>query len=367
VWKLKRELERVLEQISALPLLVFEPVRQVFYDHDFDNKILMHQGAKTLGKQIAIFLIYQPKGLVESVYLTIDHLADSGFDPVVVSNCPLSVGDIERLKAKSSLIVERKNFGYDFGGYRDAVWLLRRQKVHFDSVLFLNDSVWFPVFSDTQMLREMIESDAAYVGTQAFGTTASNGVFDGFFGSYCFLIKKPLLHSDAFSEYWDNYRLSSSKEVVLRRGERRFSRKMLESSHKSIALYSHERFARVVNEMHFEDTRQALEELVVWDGVFQRRKIELLQTTKCDDHWVADAKRLIVSLSKSKNFIGSSPVISLNQLGFPMIKKNKEMLYTRARKTIVESIDSGRIVGINQVVEREIRQKVSADQGGYIG
>lgn len=359
MWKLKRELGRVAEQISAIPLLVFEPIRQIFYDHDFDNKVVVHYGQKTLGRQVAIFLIYQPAGLMASTYLTIDHLVESGFDPVVVSNCSLSVGDIERLKEKSSLVIERENFGYDFGGYRDAVWLLRKHKVHCDSTLFLNDSVWFPVFNDTQMLREMIEADAEYVGTQAFGETTSSGIFDGFFGSYCFLIKKPLLYSAAFSEYWDNYRLSSSKEIVLRRGERRFSRKMLEASNKSIAIYSYDRFVNLIAGMCVEDTRRALEDLIVWDDVLHKRKIQLLQEKKCDDHWVADAKMLIILLSKSKNFIGSSPVISLTKLGFPMIKKNKEMLYTRARQTIVESIDSGRISGLNQIVENELRQKVS--------
>ncbi len=357
-WKLKREALRVVEHISAIPLLIYEPVFQIFYDKDFDNRIRIHQGNRCLSKHVAIFLIYQPNGLAESVYLTIDHLAKSGFAPVVVSNCPLMRADIEKLRLTSSLVVERKNFGYDFGGYRDAVWLLRKYQVQFEAMLFLNDSVWFPVFDKSNMLEEMVTSDSDYLGTQVFGETNSNGSFNGFFGSYCFLIKKPLIENEVFNFFWDTYRLSSSKEIVLRRGERQFSREMLKASDKSIAIFSNERFAHIINEMDLIETEQALEDLIALDSKIFSKKIDLIKTNERDELWAFDAKKLIISQSKSKNFIGSSPLVSLNRLGFPMIKKNKEVLYTRARKSIVEAIDSGRIQGINQIVESELRDRV---------
>jgi hypothetical protein len=358
VWKLKRELQRLKSQISALPLLVYEPVIQLFYDRDFENRVVTRLGNIDLGKQIAVFLIYQPKGLAQSVFLTLDHLIKSGFDPVVVSNCTVLSSDIELLKSKSALIIERRNFGYDFGGYRDAVWLIRKHKPDCEQILFLNDSVWFPVFENTRMLQEMQQAEASYVGTQSFGDTDTNGVFYGFFGSYCFLTKKPLLSSDAFNEYWDNYRMSSNKEVVLRRGERRFSREMLNATDKAVAIYPRESFIRMIAELGTAETSEALEDLIVWDTQMLQQKTELLYTDHRDDTWLINAKNLIMSVSKSKNFIGSSPVISLNRLGFPMIKKNKEMLYITAREKIIDAINSGRISGINTIVEREIRENL---------
>jgi len=359
-WKLKRETKRVAAQLSAIPLLIYEPFAQKLYDRNFEKNIKLYQGIRNLGKQVAVFLIYQPRGLADSIYLTVDHLVASGFEVVIVSNCPLASADLEKLYLRTALVVERPNFGYDFGGYRDAVWLLRRQGVSVSQMLFLNDSVWFPVFEKSSMLTEMANSRADYVGTQAFGRVSSDGRFDGFFGSYCFLIKQPLLQRSSFVEYWEKYRMSSSKEIVLRRGERSFSKKMLGDSAHSNAWYSHERFANVIEGLDPRETAEAVADLIVWDKELNAKKSQLLSAAKQDGEWLNEGKRLIINLAQTKNFIGSSPLVSINKLRFPMIKKNNEMLYRLARKKIVEAIDLGRVVGLHPVVERELRQSVVA-------
>ena len=154
--------------------------------------------------------------------------------------------------------------------------------------------------------------------------------------------------------------MSSSKEIVLRRGERSFSRRMLGDSTHSNAWYSHERFANVVERLDLQETAEALADLIVWDKELSAKRSRLLCAAKQDDEWLNEGKRLIVDLSQTKNFIGSSPLVSINKLRFPMIKKNNEMLYRLARKKIVEAIDSGRVVGLHPVVEHELRQSVVA-------
>ena len=365
-WKLKRELKRIAVQIQAIPLLIYEPLVQFFYDRNLKKNLLLEKGAREQGKKIAIFLVYQPKGFAQSTYLTIDHLINSGFEIVLVSNCPLKTSDIEILKIKTILIVQRKNFGYDFGGYRDGIFLAREYCPNCEQILFLNDSVWFPIFNNNQLLHEMSESDSDYVGTQAFGNWVGEK-FDGFFGSYCFLIKNPLLSSNAFNHYWDNYKLSSNKEVVLRRGERRFSREMLKVSHKPLAIFSHENFSKKLDQMSSDDIHQTLSELIAWDRDFSDEKDELLKSTIKDKKWVEHAKDLIIRLSRTKNFIGSSPVFSLAKLNFPMIKKNNEMLYIKAREAIIDAIDSGMISGVNPVIENELRDKVLFNTRGNRG
>ncbi len=277
---------------------------------------------------------------------------------MVVSNCPLSDADRAILREKSWLTVERPNFGYDFGGYRDAVWLIRQNKVACKTLLFLNDSVWFPIFRESTMLKEMLESDSSYLGTQAFGKTLEDGSFDGFFGSYCFMVKQPLIDAEKFNQYWETYQLSSSKEVVLRRGERRFSREMLNTGAKFRAMYPVERFAQVINQMAIDEVRQALDDLLVFDGERLASKRNLQQASAIDGNWLAHARQLIIDTSHSKNFIGSSPVVSINRLRFPMIKKNNEMLYRQARAMVVDAINNGRITGIDPTIEKELRSRV---------
>ncbi len=363
-WKLKRELARLGEQLAALPRLVYEPVYQILYDRSLETRLKVSTGSVSASDRIAIFLLYQPGGVEASIQVTLDHLLQCGFAPMVISNCPLSEADRAQLRERSWLTVERPNFGYDFGGYRDAVWLLRKNKIECEVLLFINDSVWFPIFRESSMLQEMLQSDSRYIGTQAFGKTFEDGPFDGFFGSYCFMVKQPLIDTDAFNHYWNRYRLSSSKEIVLRRGERRFSREMLKSGTKSRAMYPVERFAQVINQMAIDEVRRALDELVVFDGERLESKRHLQQASGLDGDWLTQAKQLIIDTSQSKNFIGSSPVVSINRLGFPMIKKNNEMLYRQARRMIVDAMDTGRIQGIDPVIEKELRSKVSTDQLG---
>ena len=355
IWKLKREAVRLKDQISAIPLLIYEPIYQKYYDKNFEKKIYTHYGNILLNNKIAIFLIYQPNGLAESVFLTIEHLIQSGFSPVIISNCPLKNLDIEKLRNRTSLFVVRENFGYDFGGYRDAIWLLRNQGIDIDVILFLNDSVWFPVFDQSNMLKEMLASDSIYLGAQVFGERSSTKSLNQFYGSYCFLVKKFMIENEIFINFWDSYHLSSSKEVVLRRGERRFSREMLMANFNSSAIFSNEIFAKTINNLNFEQTEQALRDLIVLNSDFFSRKLNLLETVRENDLWLSLSKKLIIDQSKSKNFIGSSPIVSLNTLGFPMIKKNNEELYKRARNSIIKAIDSGRIKGLNNVIEMELR------------
>jgi hypothetical protein len=113
--------------------------------------------------------------------------------------------------------------------------------------------------------------------------------------------------------------------------------------------------------MSSADVDQALQDLIVWDVEIAARKSELLMASRRDEEWLLNARQLILLLSRSKNFIGSSPIVSLTRLGFPMIKKNNEILYTMARKSIVDAIDSGRISGLSKIVESEIRKKVLAN------
>jgi hypothetical protein len=357
IWKIKREVSKAIEHISSVPQLIYEPVIQKMYDKDFYKKLRTYQGSQAPSKKIAVFLIYQPDGLSESVFLSITHLSKSGFSPVIISNCALLSSDKERLCSSSFLVVERKNFGYDFGGYRDAVWLLRRLQVQCDEVLFLNDSVWFPIFDDSNILEEMAAENSDYIGTQVFGDRSLDGSFNGFFGSYCFFIKKPLLDSHAFNSFWDKYQLSSVKEVVLRRGERAFSKAMLKASANPLSFYTNERFDQVINSLDFPDTLQALGDLIAMDPQVISKRLSLMNSKNNNDSWMADAKKLIIYQSKSKSFIGSSPVVSLNKLKFPMIKKNKEQLYMLAKQSIVRAIDEGRIQGLNKIVEIELRLK----------
>jgi hypothetical protein len=359
-WKLRRELERLKVQAQAVPLAVYEPFVQRRHDRDRKTRIVVTSGALPAGARVAIFLLYQPRGVAPSILGTCRHLVASGFAPVVVSNTPLSTEDRTALMTSSHLVVERPNLGYDFGGYRDGLWVLSERALAPEQVLFLNDSVWFPVWPGSSLLVEMAEDGADYIGTQVFGDFTPEAARPGFFGSYCFLAKSPLLESAAFRDFWQDYRLSSNKEITLRRGERAFSHRMLGAAKRSRGIYSLDRFHALVDTLAEAGLREALSDMVALDPVLEERRMRLLSNGS-GDPWLASARQLLRDSARSKNYIGAAPVLSLRELGFPMIKKNNEMLYRRARERIVVAVDEGRLPGLDPTILTELRKKVAAD------
>ncbi|MCV6592662.1 MAG: rhamnan synthesis F family protein [Silicimonas sp.] len=354
-WKLRREFERLRTQIAALPSLVVQPFVQRRYDRRRATAIRVSEGALAAGPKLAIFLIYQPKGVSAGVLATCDHLLARGFAPIVISNTPLSREDQTALQPRAHLLVERPNYGYDFGGYRDGVWLINSRGLAPESVLFLNDSVWFPIFGDSDMLTRMETAPENYLGTQVFGDVTAQGRKQGFLGSYCFLIKAPVWQSETFQRFWAEYRNSSNKEVTLRRGERAFSRLILSACGGGAALFDQARFAAMVEGLTEAELREAIGDMVVTDPALEAEQTAML--ARLDSAGADEMRALIHVSARSKNYIAAAPVLSLRKLGFPMIKKNNERHYKFARQRILRAVEEGRLPGLDPVTLAELRAR----------
>ena len=360
-WKLKRELDRLKVQARAIPMGLYEPFVQRAHDRSRAKTVRVDQGMQTAGEGLAIFLIYQPGALPASLIRTVQHMLENGVTPVIVSNAPLTEDARAALLPLSAAVAERPNLGYDFGGYRDGLWLLDKLGMKPHNLLILNDSVWFPAWSNSTLLADMLAADADYVGTQVFGDPFATSGRKGMFGSYCFMVKEPLLSSAPFRDFWSGYRLSSNKEVTLRRGERAFSHAMLDRTDRALGLYSTPRFRDVVDALDTDALREACRDAVVLPPDLIARQANLTNA-RTDGSWPDDARSFLKDSAASKNYIGAAPILSLRDMGFPMIKKNREMIYRLARQRIVRAIDEGRLTGLEPDITAELRTSAEADR-----
>ena len=73
-WKLKRELDRLKVQAKALPYMLYEPYVQRRYDAQLSDHISVTKGNVSNTGRIAIFLIFQPTGVSQSVILSLIHI-----------------------------------------------------------------------------------------------------------------------------------------------------------------------------------------------------------------------------------------------------------------------------------------------------
>ncbi len=92
-WKIRRELETARQQLQAIPERLIGPARQRRLDSQFPNGFRVMNGAASLGPKVAIFLVYQPRGMSASAVATCRHLSERGYSVVLVANSPVSAAD----------------------------------------------------------------------------------------------------------------------------------------------------------------------------------------------------------------------------------------------------------------------------------
>ena len=221
LWKLRREWASLKQQLQAVPERLIGPARQRRLDARFPADCRVQDGDRGLGDRVAIFLVFQPAGLSESCRQTCEHLARHGYAVLLVANHALRDMDVQGLRPVVWRFVQRPNFGYDFGGYRDGLTCLAQWGVKPDELLILNDSVWLPMQPTTDLLERLSAHPADIAGT-ILRTRRS----EQFLESYLYRLNRRALTHPGFTAFWSALRLTSNKYHVIRRGERGFSAAM---------------------------------------------------------------------------------------------------------------------------------------------
>lgn len=208
-----------------------------------DYVIERHTGDGELSgaKRVAVFAHYDGRGHVHDYVLHyLNCLCGAGFRLVFVSNAPrLSAESLVKLKPLCALILRRKNIGYDFGAYKDAIGVLG-DIAGLEELLLVNDSVYGP-FEDLAAVLSRCDPEQAAVW----------GVTDSWFRrfhlqSYFLLFKRQALMSDAFARFWNNVRYVPSKRWIIEKYEVGLSQAMIRDNLRCAALYPYRRIAEAL-------------------------------------------------------------------------------------------------------------------------
>ncbi len=234
LWKLQRELLRFGKQVREIPedlINYFFATRR--YDRTRLDKIRMFDGKLPKSDRIAIFLIFPKTGLLQSHLHTLEYFRSKGYATLVVSNLPLSESDRKRLAENCWQIMERPNFGYDFGGYRDGVLHLSEDLQVLERLVFINDSVWFPLPGSRDWLDDVEALDVDFAGAASnFGTPrpqlekfrSTNWSYSTkhrnfHICSFAICVNSIVLQHFGFLKFWRELRLTDDKQRTVRRGE----------------------------------------------------------------------------------------------------------------------------------------------------
>ena len=354
VWKIRRELQRLGQQLRAIPEALYEPVLQRAHDRAFANGLPTTDGALPLTDKVALLLVFAPKGLAESVLLTCAHLRARGYAPLVVSNAPLTEADRDRLRPLVWRIVERPNFGYDFGGYRDGLRMLWHWGVAPQRLLILNDSIWFPLDPDEDLIARLESANADIAGT----ILREKGDIR-FLESYCYLIGGAAFASPAFRRYWDGLRLTGNKYKVIRRCERGHSMAMAAAGLSIVPAYPRQGF---------------LDRLAAQDDAFLRRMLTHAAYTEARDTaerdallsrpdsagWRSAALAHVARVLDRGQFYSQFPYAAIRLLGYPILKKSADRVSLHWRRAYLGAVDAGDLPPPCAPVLAEIRARTPA-------
>jgi hypothetical protein len=338
--KIWRELRRISDQGTDKLVWPLEWARKALHDRRFPGNLSVRDGAVPLGSQVALFLLHQPDGIAASSLLTCTFLRDRGYAVVVVSNGPLSADDRARLLPVTSRVIERPNYGYDFGGYRDGLRYLRHLALRPDVLLMLNDSIWFPVAGGT--LLDRMERDPAAFQSPVFEKKAGRRAHNTHFQSYLFLMRRSLLEHPAFDAYWEGYHISNNKRVVLQRGEKGFSQAMFRAGFGGDAPSTRRVLFDRLKTQETAFLRKTLSYAAYEDPALVDDARRLLKDVRDTPDWRAAALGHFDGAVEANQPMGSYCYACATLLGFDFLKKSSyPVVHDGMRHQYLRAVEAG--------------------------
>ena len=332
-WKIKRELGRMGQQLRGISDRVTDPIAQRRLDRTVAAGLPTTPGELAVVGKVGLFLLYQPKGISASTLETCRLLAKAGYSPLIVSNSPISNEDKQRLIPLAWQIIERPNFGYDFGGYRDGLTHLQQSGASPNELLILNDSVWLGIVPTTDLFARL-DADPADIA----GTILRDRGTERFLESYLFRLRRPALEHPAFVKFWTDLRLTSNKYHVIRRGERGFSAAMRSAGLRVSGVYKNANFLQKLTEQDDEFLRITLQYSAYADTKAENRSQELLNNYEPD--WRETVLQHFEDTLSKRQAYSSFPYANVHLTGYPFLKKSADPVIKAWRQAYLKAVQA---------------------------
>ena len=363
MWKVRRELWAIVTKSRMLYLrTVQDRLRKFFYDRTSHRQITITKGDLPLTDRVAVFVVFQPKGLARSVLLTLEHLARSRYSVVVVSNGPLRPEDRAAVARSAATVLERPNVGYDFGGYRDGIRHLWSLGHDTSRLVLMNDSTWFPLRRDDDSLERMEALDADLAG-HIFKTESEEKRGYDHMEAHLLMISRDFLRSDDFKRFWSSYRMSDERVTTIAIGEKAFSQLAIKAGRKVKSLLGREWLLSVLQGLDDRDLERVQRHTI---DSFKSRQPDLTEVRRLlqsgrpwRDVYLAWTDK---SLRNSRSYLLSAafvmPALVYGRMGFA--KKAKDIRFHMAREELLDLEAMGMIPPLADEVREEIAASLRA-------
>lgn len=363
-WKLKRELKRPFDQLRAAVLYPIDAFQKWRHDRSFHRNIRITTGAQDAGPKFAILLIYQPKGLAKTTFLTCQHLAECGYSVLLVSNTRLSEDARAQLAPKVWRILERPNVGYDFGGYRDGLRVLQEANVDPQALMMVNDSIWWPLCSGDTAVQQMEQRgvDVAGMILRPMGKPRKRATKSGpHLQSYVFWFGPNTLKLDAFTAFWRDYSLSSFKYNAIRHGELRLTLVLAEAGMRVAPIFTFDALMERLQGQPDAYLRKVLHYGAYRDAELAGRAKKLETAAVVDEDWRDAVFEIFREMDRRSEFHLALRYPCVDLLGLNFLKRSaaepKDSMHHVGRGNYLEAIRCGDVPAPMPEVLREIEER----------
>ncbi len=231
-------------------------------------------GDVPLGPKIVLFMHFDGRGTVRRQLLDyIRELKENGRDVVFVTNAGrLRPEAMEALQALCAAVLVRRNVGYDFGAWADALNHLGLPRADTEEVIVANDSVFGPLLPLGNMLRRL-----DYAKSDVWGLTESWQVryhLQSFFLAF----GPKALRAEGFRKFWAAVRPVPMKSYIVKNYEVGVTQAMVKAGLSCAALWNYEALTAMVDrEVLGKLLAEEETELGKLDPVQAMRKTQLLR------------------------------------------------------------------------------------------
>ncbi|WP_445810733.1 rhamnan synthesis F family protein [Yoonia sp.] len=353
LWKIQREVMRIGAQIKNLPTAIVdlyeltqEPKLRRAHFAKLHERIALTDGQAPETDRVAILLIYQPAGLAESTIILCQDLINNGFSPFVVTNSPLSDTDSTKLEAWCWKLMTRPNFGYDFGGYQDALLTLRNLVPDANAAIIMNDSVWLNM--DQALIAMLQGAPTAVVGLvqeSKLRTDNKNNLSVDLqnLQSYFYFIHRGFWQDPQFWRFWQDYMMVSSKKRTIKAGELGFTKYLVANDIPHQALISKTQFLDQIKTKNSDYLRFVLRYAVYTNPHLAAERDALIACQNPSASWHEATQAHIRQTLIQEPLNGSFWVAACDMFGVTVIKKNKDALPEQMRKAFLAAHQDGAI------------------------
>ncbi len=255
-------------------------------------------------------------------------------DVFIIAVNTLKINPASLSKDLVDVYIEKENFGRDFSSYQTGMKYIYNSKISdtCERLLMLNDSVFYSVKGLNKFINDLYNTDIDVLGA------TENHYMSRHLGSFCISITGDIIRSSQLKTFWENYKLSNVRPVVIHRGEFVLSRTL-----KSLAR-NDDNFKALYNASRFEKDLSQDDNFLKNYHYFCREGVEYIYGSRLTfkDDYIFESFYQKYLRKKKRNMLEEKLSMAENEPDYHDEKYEKNLINYLDFSEFLEQIDFGK-------------------------